>query len=100
LESKNYRPPHPTGMRGGCSPQNTFVIRNQGPVGLFYKNLLEHPIFVDFRNTLFGIVITIAHNQCTVKAKKRRVHSARNLKVRLNFNNFPQDKNKMNYERS
>jgi len=20
--SKNYRPPHPTGMRGGCSPQN------------------------------------------------------------------------------
>jgi hypothetical protein len=22
LGQKNYRPPHPTGVRGGCSPQN------------------------------------------------------------------------------
>jgi len=22
---KNYRPPHPKGMKGGCSPQNSFI---------------------------------------------------------------------------
>ena len=24
---KNYRPPHPKGMKGGCSPQNNLCLR-------------------------------------------------------------------------
>ena len=26
LRSKNDRPPHPTGVRGGCSPQNNRLV--------------------------------------------------------------------------
>ena len=49
LAPKNYRPPHPIGVKGGCSPQNNRrklfnALSEVSPAG----NKILHKIFVQF----------------------------------------------------